>query len=427
MDLHVLPATELKGTITIPGSKSQSVRALLLAVLANGESKIHNLPDCDDVGIAMQVCKDLGAKVEKISCHENCVRVVGSGVPLSGVAEKIWTGNSGITTRFVLPILGLLQEGKVIEVDCGKQMQKRPIESFLGNLRELAMKVDGTWPLRISGKLSGGKIEVDGLTSQYISALLLSGFYANGDLELHVKNLNERPYVEMTLKWLQDLGIDFRREQNGDEDIFIVHGGQKIKPFEYFVPGDFSSAATFLAAGVLLPGEVHLENLDTQDPQGDRRFLEILKEMGADIQIDKRTVILCGGKSLKGLCIDANDIPDLVPTLAVLGTQVEGRMEIKNVPQARYKETDRLHSMAEGLKKMGAKIEEREDGLVVGKSNLKGAVVHGYNDHRTIMALSLAGLLANGETVIDTAEGLNKTYPQFGDHFNKLKAKLVLK
>lgn len=154
--------------------------------------------------------------------------------------------------------------------------------------------------------------------------------------------------------------------------------------------------------------------------------MEILKEMGADLSIEDRAIVLRGGKPLKGLAVDANDIPDLVPTLAVLGTQASGKMEIVNVPQARFKETDRLHSMSDGLMKMGAKIEEKEDGLVVWQSALQGAEVHGYEDHRTIMALALAGLLAKGKTTVDTAEGLNKTYPLFGDHMNQLGASLIL-
>lgn len=423
MKLSVDPISNLKGSVAIPGSKSQSVRALLVATLAAGVSEIHCLPDSEDVNTALQVCRDLGARVEKLTCHENCQRVESEGAPLQPVKEKLWTGNSGITTRFVLPILGLCN--KPMEVDAGEQMKKRPM-ALIQNLKDLGMSIDEAWPIRVSGQLKGGETMVDGLTSQYLSALLLSATYAESDVTLTVKDLNERPYVEMTLQWLRDLGTPFEHTHEGNADRFVVEAGHRYSPIQYFVPADFSSASTLLAAGALIPGEVRLEGLAMHDLQGDRRLVEILKEMGADLSIEDRAIVLRGGKPLKGLAVDANDIPDLVPTLAVLGTQASGKMEIVNVPQARFKETDRLHSMSDGLMKMGAKIEEKEDGLVVWQSALQGAEVHGYEDHRTIMALALAGLLAKGKTTVDTAEGLNKTYPLFGDHMNQLGASLIL-
>ncbi len=423
MKLHVSPVQALHGTVRIPGSKSQSVRALLVATLATGRSEIHDLPDSDDVNAATELCRDLGAVIERLECGGNCVSVLGHGVPLKPVKTDLWASNSGITSRFVLPILGLCEQE--MQLNVGEQMKKRPM-AFLKNLRELGLEVSEQWPLRVSGKLSGGKTKVDGLTSQYLSALLLSACYAQEDMVIEVENLNERPYVEMTLKWLRDGGIHFEHVQEGAVDRFTVGAGQSYSPINYAVPGDFSSASSFLAAGALLPGGIVLEGLDMNDPQGDRRLVEILREMGADVVETVGSLIVKGGKPLKGLRVDANDIPDMVPTLAVLGTQASGVMEIVNVPQARYKETDRLHSMAEGLSKMGAQIEEKEDGLVVHPGKLRGAVVKGYDDHRTIMALCVAGLLAEGETVVHSAEGVNKTYPLFGDQLNQLGASLQL-
>lgn len=424
MKLHVSPVSALQGTVRIPGSKSQSVRALLVATLAEGKSRIHGLPAGDDVSTALQLCKDLGAVIETLPCHERCVSVESRGVPLRPPKESLWTSNSGITTRFVLPILGLCT--MEMQLNAGEQMQKRPMESLLKNLEDMGVSVERGWPLKVSGKLVGGKTQVDGLTSQFLSALLLSGCYAEENMELSVEDLNERPYVEMTLKWLSDAGLLFKHTRDGKVDRFVIQAGQKYSPIDYTVPGDFSSASLLLVAGALLPGALCLEGLDMTDPQGDRRLVEILKSMGADVEVQTRKILLRGGKPLKGIRVDANDIPDLVPALAVLGTQAEGQMEILNVPQARFKETDRLHSMTEGLRKMGARVEEKEDGLVVWKSELKGAAVRGYEDHRTIMALTVAGLLANGETVVDTAEGIEKTYPQFGDQLNQIGATLHL-
>ena len=424
MNLHVQPSSKLEGTLRIPGSKSQSVRALLVACLAKGTSTIHFLPESEDVTVALGVCRDLGAVVNKAECHENCVRIESKGVPLRPVKDTLWTGNSGITTRFVLPMLALVEGTRVMRIEAGAQMKKRPLESLLKNLTELGCRVDSsTWPLAIHGPLKGGRTNVNGLTSQFISALLLSGCYAETDLDLTVTDLNERPYLDLTLDWLRSQSIRFEHSREENVDHFHVPAGQSHSPIDYPVPGDYSSASTFLAMGALCEGNIQLEGLDPVDLQGDRRLLSILKEMGAEIEWNNGSVHMKKA-SLHGIEIDANDVPDLVPTLAVLGTQAEGETRILNVPQARVKETDRLHSMTEGLRKMGADIQELPDGLIVKSSKLHGAEVQGFDDHRTIMALTLAGLLAEGETAIDTAEGLNKTYPLFGEHLQTLNGNL---
>lgn len=420
MNLHVKPSPERSGTLRIPGSKSQSVRALLVACLAKGVSTIHFLPESEDVTVALGVCRDLGVQVTKSSCHESCVSIESTGLPLHPLKDTLWTGNSGITTRFVLPILALVEGARVMRIEAGAQMKKRPLESLLKNLTDLGCTVESsTWPLAIRGPLKGGKTSVNGLTSQFISALLLSGCHAEKDLDLTVENLNERPYLDLTLDWLRAQSIHFEHKRDGNIDRFHLPAGQNHSPIDYTVPGDYSSASTFLAMGALCKGNIQLEGLDPQDPQGDRRLLSILKAMGAGVEWQNGRVRVTKA-TLHGITLDANDIPDLVPTLAVLGTQAEGETRILNVPQARVKETDRLHSMTEGLRKMGADIEELPDGLIVRRSTLHGTEVHGFDDHRTIMALALAGLLAEGKTVIDTAEGLNKTYPLFSEHLNSL-------
>lgn len=425
MKLITQKTAQLNGTITIPSSKSQSVRGLLMAMMASGESILHNFLEADDTEAALQICKDLGVQIQVLepACHSRCLKVVSEGLPLQSKVEMLNSGNSGITTRFIMPILGLRSNPeKPVVLDCGEQMKARPIHSLIRSLNDMGMKVealekDGQLPVRITGTLKGGSTTVDGITSQFLSALLLACGCADGSSKITVKDLNERPYVEMTLKCLADRGIRFQHLQKNDEDVFELEGGQKFKPFNAFVPGDFSSASYFLAAGALIPGQIVLKGLDMSDPQGDKRLIEILKEMGADIILERENnediLTVRGGRKLKGVTIDANDIPDLLPTLAVIGTQAEGKTEIINVAQARLKETDRIHSMTEGLRKMGAKIEEKKDGMIIYQSRFYRAQAHGYFDHRTIMALAVAGLLAEGETEIDTAEGINKTFPDF--------------
>lgn len=417
MNLSILPRKMLNGTVQIPGSKSQSIRALLIASMAEGVSSIHGLPESDDVKTAVELCRELGVKITPSSCHKNCIRLESRGVPFQPLKTELWSGDSGITTCFALPLLALCEKPE--RLNAGDQMKTRPIEPLLQNLRELGCTVESEWPIRVQGPLEGGSTHVSGLTSQFISALLLSGIYAEADLNLTVENLNERPYVELTLDWLRRQNIRFEHVRENSTDRFHLPAGQHYSSIDYFVPGDYSSAATFLAAGALFEGEVKLDGLDPNDLQGDRRLLAILQEMGATVEW-KNGVVQVKKSTLRGIDIDANDIPDLVPTLAVLGTQAEGVTRILNVAHARSKETDRLHSMTEGLRAMGANIEELPDGLVIQPSKLHGAKVLGGSDHRIIMALALAGLLADGETLIDTAEGLSKTYPLFEEHLRSL-------
>ncbi len=421
--------SKINGQVTPPSSKSQSIRALIFATLAKGKSVLNNFLVSDDTDSAISICKSLGARISR---NGDFLVVESGGVPLENVMGKINAGNSGITTRFIMPVLGLRgnYDQKII-LDCDQQMRNRPVEPLIKALTDLGMNIksvnnNDSLPLEISGKLIGGSVEVDGATSQYVSTLLLSACYAQQDIRVKVKNLNERPYIEMTLKCLGEHGIKYDHQQQNEFDIFTIQAGQKIKLFEKSIPIDFSSASYIIAAAAMIPGVVKIIGVDMSELQGDKRLIHILKEMGADIEIAEDHLMIRGGLPLFGCRIDANDIPDMVPTLAIIGTYAEGKTEIVNVAQARIKETDRIHSMTEGLIKMGADIEEREDGMLISKSRLIGAKVHGYSDHRTIMALSLAGLIADGETEVDTAEGISKTFPNFVELMNKIGCDLKI-
>lgn len=427
MKLLVNKTKQVGGVVTPPSSKSETIRALLLATLARGKSVLHNVLQSDDTRTAINVFKTLGVNVEESG---NSLLIKSSGVPLLTQANKINTGNSGITTRFVVPILGLRKKSQEeIILDCDSQMKQRPIKPLIEALQTLGLDIkcleeDGKCPLNITGSLKSGEIKIDGLTSQYLSALLLSGPCVNGGLKIMVENLNERPYVDMTLAWLDKQNIEYKHYQMNGQDIFHLVGGQEYRPFTKIIPVDFSSASYLIATAVLIPGEVVIKNIDMNEVQGDKRIINILKDMGADITIQNNELLIRGGKPLHGITIDANDIPDMVPTLAVVATQAEGETKIINVAQARIKETDRINSMAMGLGAMGVYVEEKPDGLIIKKSLLHGAEVDGFGDHRTVMALALAGLLADGETVISMAEAVNKTFPSFVTIMNSLGCKI---
>jgi len=430
MNIIVKNTTTLLGQALPPGSKSQTIRGLVLALLANGETILDNFLDSEDTLNALNVCKDLGAEV---TVADNSRVIHGAGLPIQPVSTQINSGNSGITTRFVLPLLGLRKNtSQPIILDCGEQMRARPIKPLVDALRNLGLSIqyletEGVLPVSVTGNLIGGDVEIEGITSQYISALLISLPCAPNDSNIIVKNLHERPYMEMTLNCLREQNIIFSHEKKGNDDIFHIKGNQRYQNFQTSIAGDFSSASYLIAAGALTQGSVEVQGMDMTDSQGDKKLISILQDMGADIDIMADRILIRGGKKLTGIKIDANDIPDLVPTLAVIGTHATGKTEIYNVRQARIKETDRIHSMTSGLSRLGGKIDEHPDGMTVYQSKLSGNRVNGYDDHRTVMALSIAGLLADGSTTIKDSEAINKTFPSFVEIMQSLGAKMEVR
>jgi 3-phosphoshikimate 1-carboxyvinyltransferase len=427
MHLKIEKSSKLNGKLIPPGSKSQTIRGILLALLSAGDSTLVNVLRSEDTEHAIQVCQKLG--VEIIS-HDDKLLLKSHGVPIPTDVRTINTGNSGITTRFIMPLLGLRKNSdQPIIVNCGEQMRARPIKSLVNALMNLGLSIEyleneGTLPVSISGSLKGGNAEVEGITSQYLSALLLSLPCARNNSEITVRDLHERPYMEMTLHWLRLQNVKYSHRREAHTDIFNIPGNQTYHPFTTTIAGDFSSASYLIAAAALTEGCVELTGLNMQDPQGDKRLVTLLQDMGADISIHSTGLIIQGGKELKGIKINANDIPDLLPTLAVIGTKARGKTEIYNVKQARIKETDRIHSMTEGLTRLGAKVDEHEDGLTVYQSELHGGLVKGYADHRTVMALSIAGMLAEGTTIIDDSEAINKTYPEYIETMRSIGANM---
>lgn len=421
MKLKVTHTPTLQGELVIPGSKSQSIRALMIALLAEGEARIENLLSSDDCQHAKTVCTSLGLEISGQVMKSK-------GLPLRTTAKNLHSGNSGITSCFVLPILGLRENSEQeIILDCFDQMRQRSIKPLIYALRNLGMKIENDiLPLKITGKLVGGNFELEGTNSQYVSALLLSLPCAPNDSELRVKNLQERPYVELTLAWLRKHNIHYLHERDGIWDIYKIKANQKYLAQDVIIPGDYSSASCAIAAAVMRPGRVLLRGLAANDEQGDKKLISILQVMGADIEVQENQIIIYGGKNLKGKEIDASDVPDLLPILAVIGSYAQGKTSLCKVAHARDKETDRIKSMSEGLQKLGAQVQEQLDGMVVYQSKLQGASVRGYQDHRTVMALSVAGLLASGVTSISNAEAINKTYPGYIADMKAIQADMEL-
>lgn len=411
----------INGDAPIPGSKSHTVRALVFAALARGRSVIKSPLKSSDTLSCLKMVRGFGARVEDIS-GDWIVEGIRGG--MKAPDDIIDVGNSGTSLYIGIGAASLADGWTFFTGD--HQIRNRPADKLIESINDLggrafSSRSNGRPPLAVKGPITGGETTIEAVTSQYLTSLLMAAPLAAGDTRINVPLLNERPYVEMTLDWLDRLGIKY---VNDDFKNFFIPGGQSYPPFERAVPADFSSAAFFLAAGALAGGEVVLKGLDFSDTQGDKAVVDILKEMGADIRIEDSSVYVKGG-ALKGGEFDLNAIPDALPILSVAGCFAEGETRLVNVPQARLKETDRIAVMRSELQKMGADIEERPDGLIIKHSPLKGTRVRGWDDHRVVMSLSVAGMIAEGETVIDTAESVSVTFPEFYELMRGLGAQIT--
>jgi 3-phosphoshikimate 1-carboxyvinyltransferase len=411
----------LEGIIEIPGSKSHTIRAVVIASLAEGKSRIMSPLDSGDTRSAVVACRALGAEIE--TGKDWVVTGFGGNPKLQG--SKIDVGNSGTSLRLTTS-MAALQGGEVV-FDGDTSLRSRPLQPLLDALNNLGARAyslgnNGCCPISITGRMRGGKTEVSGVTSQYLSSLLISTPLLKEDTEIRVIDLHEKPYVEMTLAWLNEQHINY--EQEGWET-FRIKGRQCYQQFNKRVPGDFSSATFSLCAAVITSSTLLLKGLDMNDTQGDKEVINMLKIMGASIQI-KEEGISVASSELTGCELDLNNTPDALPALAVVGCYAKGETILKNVAQARIKETDRIKVMATELSKMGADIEEMEDGLIIRQSELKGTRVHGYHDHRVVMALSLAGMMAEGETEIDSAESIDITFPGYVKKMGQLGAQMEI-
>jgi 3-phosphoshikimate 1-carboxyvinyltransferase len=399
------------GTVSIPGSKSHTIRALFIASLAEGKSIVRQPLFSKDAFSAVDVCKAFGANFENTG-HSFVINGFG-GAP--SIPENIINvGNSGTSLRFALMTAGLADGYTVFTGD--NQIRRRPLGPLISAMNAFGGSVFSTRgndsaPVVVKGRMKGGSTKLDAFTSQYLSSILINAPLLEQDTEVVITRLNEKPYVDMTMWWLDNQGIEYT---NDNYKVIHIKGGQKFKAFDMAIPGDFSSATFFMVLAAISGGEFTLKNLDMSDPQGDKMVLDYLTDMGAVVSHTSKGIVI-KGSGLKGIEIDLNSTPDALPAMAVAGCFAEGETRLVNVPQARMKETDRIKVMVKELSKMGADIEELPEGLVIRNSKLKGCRVNGHDDHRIVMALAVAGLNSEGETYIETAEAVNVTMPSFAN------------
>ncbi|EAM2865135.1 3-phosphoshikimate 1-carboxyvinyltransferase [Salmonella enterica] len=417
--LTLQPIARVDGAINLPGSKSVSNRALLLAALACGKTVLTNLLDSDDVRHMLNALSALGINYTLSADRTRC-DITGNGGPLraSGALE-LFLGNAGTAMRPLAAALCLGQNEIVLTGE--PRMKERPIGHLVDSLRQGGANIDyleqeNYPPLRLRGGFIGGDIEVDGsVSSQFLTALLMTAPLAPEDTIIRVKGeLVSKPYIDITLNLMKTFGVEIA---NHHYQQFVVKGGQQYhSPGRYLVEGDASSASYFLAAGAIKGGTVKVTGIGRKSMQGDIRFADVLEKMGATITWGD-DFIACTRGELHAVDMDMNHIPDAAMTIATTALFAKGTTTLRNIYNWRVKETDRLFAMATELRKVGAEVEEGHDYIrITPPAKLHHADIGTYNDHRMAMCFSLVALSDTPVTILDP-KCTAKTFP---DYFEQL-------
>jgi len=411
--------SEVSGRVRAPSSKSYTIRGLMCAALAKGESKIINPLHSDDTEAAINVLAQIGVSTQD---DEDGWRVDGGN--FRQPAADLFCGDSAATLRFMTAICSLVP-GRC-RLTAGPSLAKRPVKTLIQALRQLGVDCSSqgeTAPVIVEGsRLKGGTTELPGdISSQYVSALLLVAPLADKGVTVNLTTpLESKPYVLMTTDCLERFGIKAEYPPQVES---IKISRQAYKPTRYNVEGDWSSASYFLGIGAL-SGKVRVENLNLESRQGDKMILDFLRGMGASVEINNDSITVSRA-NLNAIHADLSDCIDLLPTVAVLAAAADGTSKLSGIERARIKESNRVAAVKDGLERMGIKIEEERDRLTITGSNPKGSVIDSYDDHRIAMAFGILGTIA-GKTVINNAECVSKTFPQFWDILKSIGGKVEI-
>lgn len=424
--LTLQPIKKFSGTINLPGSKSVSNRALLLAALSRGQTRLTNLLDSDDVRYMLDALSALGVKYQ-LSKDRTVCDIEGNAGPLVANAPlELFLGNAGTAMRPLAAALcldnGDAQNNIILTGE--PRMKERPIGHLVDALRQGGAKIDYLEntdypPLHIKGGFKGGKINVNGsVSSQFLTALLMTSPLAPEDTEIEIiGDLVSKPYIDITIKMMAIFGVSV---ENRDYKSFLIKGNQcYVSPKNYLVEGDASSASYFLAAAAIKGGTVRVTGIGKNSLQGDVKFAEVLAKMGAQVTFAD-DYIECTHKDLVAIDMDMNHIPDAAMTIATTALFAKGVTTIRNIYNWRVKETDRLSAMATELRKVGAIVEEGEDYIIVTPpKEVKHAEIETYNDHRMAMCFSLVALSDTPVTILDP-KCTAKTFPDYFEQFARL-------
>ncbi len=416
--IEIKPIARVDAKISVPGSKSLTQRALIAAALANGESRLIGPLESEDTEYSSKALGQMGVSIEK----DDGWRIEGNGGVIHPSDETIYLGNNGTATRFLTSVASLGNSLFVIDGD--ERMYERPISPLLAALKGwgvdiVSTRATGCPPLTInaSGINGGTTVLPEGKSSQYLSSLLLVAPYAGQPAILRVEGeILSKPYVVMTLAVMSDFGIEV--EASSDLSLFSIPQGC-YQARDYKIEGDASNASYFWAAAAVTGGRVTVENVPVPSLQGDAMLVPLLGRMGCEVTRSGGGITLQGSDRLEGITVDMGDMPDVVPTLAVVAAFAHGTTVIDNIAHLRIKECDRLSAVVKELSKLGTNVEEYEDKMVIhgdGGISLRGAEIETYADHRMAMSMAVAGLRVPGVTI--TGENcVVKSFPDFWERF----------
>jgi len=412
MERYVDPSA-IKGTIKAPASKSMTQRAIAAALLADGQSIIHNPSYCDDSLAAMSIAVGLGARVEP---QVNDLKINGSAILKE---PKLNCGESGLAIRMFSPIAALYP----VEITMvgANSLKKRPMSMIEEALNQLGVKCtssNGFLPLTILGPIAGGYCEIDGsVSSQLLTGLLMALPLAARKSEIKVNNLKSKPYIDMTIQLLKSFGISVI---NKDYSVFQITGNQKYTPQEYTVEGDWSGGAFLLVAGAI-NGQLTVNGLRTDSMQSDMAIIKALDKAGARIKLSENQIEISKSE-LKAFDFDATDSPDLFPPLVALASYCAGTSNIKGVSRLIYKESDRATALQSEFRKLNIKVEINNDVMSVTGGKPQGAHVESHDDHRIAMAVAVTALGSEGRIYIRDSQCVAKSYTGFFDDLRSLGA-----
>jgi len=426
--IEIAPSGPARGTVRVPGSKSHTNRSMVIAALSDGESRLEGALFAADTRAMIEGLMALGFAVR--TCEAGTITVEGKGGEIPARGARINARDAGTVMRF-LPAVAALGEGE-FTIDGSARMRERPVRDLVEGLCSLGVDASASGPggrppvVVLAGGIAGGKARVSaGTSSQFASALLLAAPCAKSPVTVELEGeVVSRPFIELTLDLMKEFGAEV---ESAFPNEFRVAAPRPYQAGVHRIEGDATAASYFWAAAAVTGGRVEVDNVGTSSHQGDARFVDVLEQMGCRVERSEEAIAVSGPEVLRGGEFDLNKMPDVAQTLAVVALFADSPVSITNVANLRVKECDRLSALAAELPKLGARVEERPDGITVtppegGRAGLRGGRIATYDDHRMAMSFAVAGLAIPG-VVIESPGCVSKTYPRFFEDFTRLAGK----
>ena len=413
---------KISGKVFLDGSKSISNRVLIIAAISKGQTIFSNLPNSADVLACVTALTELGCDLYH-NQETKVLKINGCDGQFPSQNAKIFCNESGTLTRFVIPMCTVNTHGRYY-IHAKQRMMDRPLEDLMKPMELLGMKAvysddEYSMPMTITANsLNGGNINVDGKkSSQFASGLLMAGPYMTNGLSINSLTDHKQPYLEMTVKVMQEFGVDVTVIDN----VYAVIPAKYTSPGKYMVEPDVSTASYFWALAAITNSTVTVMNITKESKQGDLKFLGALEQMGCSVEFMDDGVKVTGSDNLQGIDINMRNFSDTFMTLAIVACFAKGDTYIQGLSHTRGQESDRVSAMAEGLSRLGIHVETEHDSMLISpsRSDLRAGEVDSHNDHRIAMSLALLGLKQDG-VVVNNAEAINKTCPDYFDRIKKL-------